>query len=132
MKVVLDTNVLISAILGGRSARVLSLWQAGRFRVVASSEILAEYIEVLNRPKFKLPPEILDEIAEYLFRRVVFVTPEATQSPILTDPSDDKFLLAAVAGSVELIVSGDRHLLDRQEYAGIPIRTVRQFLHQFS
>jgi putative PIN family toxin of toxin-antitoxin system len=111
MRVVLDTNVFVSGVLGGALAEVITRWQAGEFTVVVSDAIAREYLEVLRRPKFGLPAEVIDHIGAYLFQNADFVTPTEVLHVVPNDPKDDKFIEAAVAGEVDLVVSGDRHLL---------------------
>lgn len=60
MRVVLDTNIFVSAVLGGRLGVFLDWWKAGKFKLVVSAEIAHEYLDVLRRPKFKISA---DEIA---------------------------------------------------------------------
>lgn len=131
MKIVLDTNVLISAFLGGRSQRVLDLWRAGEFVVIVSTEILNEYLAIIRRPKFKLTPAQVDDISRFLSRQAISVTPIHPKVQIAADPKDDRFLDAALAGKVDMIISGDHHLLDLNPFRGIPIITVRDFLARF-
>ncbi len=111
-RTVLDTNIVISSALGGALVLILEHWDEGKFTVIVTSDILREYIEVLNRPKFRLKQETIDRITRYLFQFSEFVVPEERIKFIEADPADDKFLEAAVAGKVDLIVSGDKHLLD--------------------
>ena len=131
MKIVLDTNVLISAILGGRSQKVLDLWRAGEFEVIVSTEILNEYLDIIRRPKFKLSSARINDISHFLSRRATSVTPIYPKVRIAADPKDDRFLDAALAGGVDLIVSGDHHLLDLNPFRNIPIITVHEFLARF-
>lgn len=131
MKIVLDTNVLISALLGGRSQRVLALWRAEEFEVIVNTEILAEYLAIVRRPKFKLSSARIDDISRFLLRQSTSVTPNHPKVQIAADPKDDRFLDAALAGRADLIVSGDHHLLDLHPFCGIPIITVRDFLARF-
>lgn len=131
MKIVLDTNVQISAILGGRSQRVLDLWQSGEFEVIVTTEILTEYLAVPKRPKFKLSSTRVDDISDFLSRFATRVTPIHPKVRIAVDPKDDRFLDAALAGEIDFIVSGDHHLLDLNPFRNIPIVTVREFLTRF-
>jgi hypothetical protein len=130
MRVVIDTNVFVSAVLGGKLASVLGAWQAGRFTLVVSVEVVREYLEVLRRPKFDLPADVVDSIAGYLFHRAEFVTPVERLSVVEVDPKDDRFLEAAVAGQATLIVSGDNHLLALRAFRHIPIISAREFLNR--
>jgi putative PIN family toxin of toxin-antitoxin system len=65
-RVVLDTNVLVSGLLGGTATEVIRQWRTGAFDLILSAEILAEYEEVLSRPKFKLPQWIVQELLDYV------------------------------------------------------------------
>lgn len=127
-RAVLDTNILISSALGGALVLVLEKWDAGVFSVVVTTDILSEYFEVLNRPKFGLKQETIDKITAYIYQFSEFVIPEEKIRFIEDDPKDDKFLEAAIAGNVDFIVSGDKHLLDLKEFRSVPILSGREFL----
>ena len=127
-RAVLDTNILISSALGGALVLVLEKWDAGVFSVVVTTDILSEYFEVLNRPKFGLKQETIDKITTYIYQFSEFVIPEEKIQFIEDDPKDDKFLEAAIAGNVDFIVSGDKHLLDLKEFRSVPILSGREFL----
>ncbi|RJP49224.1 MAG: PIN domain-containing protein [Anaerolineaceae bacterium] len=75
-RVVLDTNIVISSALGGALVLILERWDEGKFAVIVTSDILSEYFEVLNRPKFRLKQEAIDKIARYLYQFSEFVVPE--------------------------------------------------------
>ncbi|MFO7816364.1 MAG: putative toxin-antitoxin system toxin component, PIN family [Desulfosalsimonadaceae bacterium] len=129
--VVIDTNVVISALLfGGVPGRLVPLWRDSVVTPYISREILAEYIQVLSYPKFQLQT---DEI-EYLVYREILPHFEVVDLPasrpviISKDPSDDLFLYCARAAGVDFIVSGDRHLLQLQSFGKIPIVSVPRFL----
>jgi putative PIN family toxin of toxin-antitoxin system len=127
-KVVLDTNIVVSSALGGALVLILEKWNEGKFTVIVTSEILSEYFEVLNRPKFRLKQETIDKITRYLFQFSEFVVAEEQIQFIETDPNDDKFLEAAMAGKADFIVSGDNHLLDLKEFRSVRIVSGREFL----
>ena len=122
-----DTNIIVSSALGGALVLVLEKWDQGKFTVVVTSDILDEYFQVINRPKFKLKQETIDKITRYLYQFSEFVVPEEQIRVIQADPKDDKFLEAAVAGKVDFIVSGDNHLLELKEFRSIPIISGREF-----
>ena len=132
MRVVLDTNVFVSAVLGGTLEAVIGHWRAGRFTLVVTDEVAGEYLAVLRRPKFGLPTDVIDDIIGYVFRKAEFVTPVERLRVVESDPKDDKFLEAAVAGEAALIVSGDRHLSSLGAYRGIPIVSPREFLDRLA
>lgn len=130
--VVLDTNVLVSALLfTGVSSRLVELWQSGRIELLASGQMIREYTRVLAYPKFKLGTE---ESLGLLREEILpFITPVSVSKvlPIIKeDPSDDEFLACALEGKADAIVSGDKHLLSLENYRGIPIFDVRMFLER--
>ena len=130
MRVVIDTNVLISAALfGGTPGRLVPLWRAGRIRPYASAPIVAEYLRVLAYPRFELTQA---EIEYLLYRQILphfeLVDPPPGPAVIPEDPADDAFLHCAVEAEADIIVSGDHHLLNLATYLNIPILTVAQFL----
>lgn len=127
-RTVLDTSTLISSALGGALVLILEKWDQGEFTVIVTSDILREYFEVLNRPKFKLKQETIDRIARYIYQFSEFVIPEERIKVVDADPADDKFLEAAIAGKVDFIVSGDHHLLELKEFRSIPILSGREFM----
>jgi uncharacterized protein len=128
MRVVLDTNVLVSAILGGTSYHILDLWRDGKFDLLVTVDVLQEYLGVLKRPKFKLPPEVVASIGAFLYRKGIFVTPEEKILAVTDDPKDNKFLEAAIAGDADVLVSGDHHLLTLNAFRRVQILSVDQFL----
>lgn len=120
LRVVLDTNVLISGLLGGASTPVLQHWRRGGFILVLSSAIYAEYHAVLLRPKFKLPPALIADLLAFIRERAEWIEPIHTHQ-IARDPADDKFLDVAIAGQIDYLISADQDLLVLEAIAGIPI-----------
>ena len=128
MRVILDSNVFISMALGGQVGKINDGWKAGKFTLVVSDDIVSEYLDVLRRPKLHLSSHTVAAIANRIYRKAKFTTPKEKVTVIEADPSDNKFLEAAIAGRVDFIVSGDKHLLDLQGFRSIPILTVRDFI----
>ncbi|MSP38421.1 MAG: putative toxin-antitoxin system toxin component, PIN family [Deltaproteobacteria bacterium] len=130
MRVVLDTNVIISALLfSGRTSELTALWQSGEITPLLSKDILDEYIRVLAYPKFHLTAaEIKSLIAEEVLPYVQIVRPRQRFSVIRRDPSDNKFIECAVAGKSRVIVSGDKDLLSLATFRDITIMTPVRFL----
>ena len=130
VKVVVDTNVFVSALLfGGKPGKLIPLWQRGTIRPMASKGIIDEYLRVLAYPKFKLAEEDLNfllyhEILPYF--EVIDVEPGPRI--IKKDPEDDKFLRCALAGKAKWIISGDQHLLALRTYQKIQILSPADFL----
>jgi putative PIN family toxin of toxin-antitoxin system len=132
IRTVIDTNVIVSAILfGGIPGELISLWKSGHIQPLASKDIIDEYIKVLTYPKFDLSEK---EINYILYNEILpyfeIVTLKSGQSIIQVDPSDDKFLHCAKAGKASVIISGDRHLLSLKSYVKIRILTPSQFLEK--
>lgn len=130
-KVVLDTNVLISSLWGGRCWDLVKLWDDGRLILVVSSPVLQEYLDVLSR---FVTPNLLREWAEVLTdtSRVVMVESGERIDAVRDDPSDNRFIECAVAARADAIISGDRHLLDVKTFRGIPIVTPATFLNSLT
>ncbi len=127
-RVILDTNIIISSALSGALVLVLEKWGEEKFKVIVTTDVVEEYFDVLNRPKFGLKQETIDKIARFIYQFSEFVVPEEKIKFIEDDPKDNKFLEAAIAGKVDFIVSGDKRLLELKEFRAIPIITGREFL----
>lgn len=133
MKVVIDTNVLVSALLfGGTPGRLPELWRSSRLTPLVSQEIMAEYLKVLSYPKFRLTEKetkllVMQEILPWF--ETVTVTAGAPFIP--ADPADDKFIWCAITGGAKYIISGDDHLLACPT-CPVPILTPVVFLEQIN
>ncbi len=127
-KVVIDTNIYISAIFwGGKPREIVDLGRDGNIIIFTSLGIEEEIAEKL-RTKFKLDEE---EVNQILLDFSTFTIPAKVTKQIQAvadDPDDDKFVECAVCCNVDYIVSGDRHLLNLKEYAGIKILKASEFL----
>lgn len=132
--VVIDTNVLVSALLfGGTFGKLAPLWREGRIRPFLSREMIAEFIRVLAYPKFELTQ---NEIHYLLYVEVLphFEVIRYADGPVIVqnDPQDDMFLRCAAAAGAVAVISGDRHLLSMQRYQDIPILSPAQFFSRFT
>jgi len=127
LRVVLDTSTVVSGVIGGISTEVLDLLKEGVFEALVSEEIFREYTEVLNRPKFGFPRWVINDILGFLRAEGIWVFPRRKFSVIKEDPDDNKFLEAALEGKADYILSGDKHLLNLEEFEGIPIIGSREF-----
>jgi len=130
IRVVIDTNVFISAILfSGVPGKLIPLWKTGPIRPLASKEIIDEYIKVLAYPKFELSEA---EINYILYNEILpyfdIINIEHSPMIIKDDPSDDKFIHCAKTGKVGIIITGDQHLLNLKSYQKIKILTPAKFL----
>jgi putative PIN family toxin of toxin-antitoxin system len=125
MKVLVDTTVLLSAVLRDRLPEkvILHIGARDEWTWVVTPEILDEYIEVLRRPKFALPAEVLQRWSELVQSRTICVS-SPPQVEFLRDPKDAPFLAAAIASSAEYLITGDRDLLQAQSLVSTRIVTV--------
>lgn len=137
IRVVLDTNILVSALITKKSSAPFQLYKAfitQQILLVTSPSILAEVENVLNRENVakyhKLTPGQRQEILKQLtiLSYITLGSIPARKIVIENDPDDDKFLFAALEGNADYIVSGDHHLLDIKEYEGIKILNPSEFL----
>jgi uncharacterized protein len=130
VRVVLDTNVLVSALLfTGISSELVLLWQRSAITVLLSRGILEEYLRVLSYPKFQLSEaEIKSLTEEELLPYVEVVNPRRRLRVVEHDPSDNKFLECAIAGKARVIISGDKDLLSIGRYQSISIQSAAKSL----
>lgn len=131
MKVVLDTNVIISGIFfSGPPAKILAAWADGGFELVASVEILGEYRQVAERLHKKYSSIDINSILDLVTRETRIVEPVPVPVSACDDPDDLKFLACALAGGAALVVTGDRALLGASGFQGIQVVTPREFLRR--
>lgn len=129
MRIVCDTNILISGILfGGKPREILHLCSSGTLDNFISSDILKEVEEVLLRPKFGLHNEQVYEIIQLFRNTFTLVTPESRLSVITADPDDNRILEAARTAKAKAIISGDAHLLDLAIWNNIPVVSADTFI----
>lgn len=122
MRAILDTNVLISAYVfpGGKPEVVYRLALEGRLEIGTSLPLLAEFGRVLGEKSGWIPDQVEAAVAQ-VARIASVVEPDETVQVIAADPADDRVLEAARAFGADVIVSGDRHLLDLGAWSGIDI-----------
>ena len=133
LRVVIDTNVLVSALLfGGTTGRIVSFWKGRLITALFSKETFQEFSLALRYPKFALTEEEIRDIVEeevLPFFEVVKVKEKI--KGICSDPDDDKFLSCGIAGAAEFIVTGDRHLLAVKEFRSVRIISPSKFFSLF-
>ena len=129
-RVVLDTNVFVSALLfGGQASALVGLWKQGKIIPLVSAETMKELIRVLAYPKFDLTEkEIKSIINEDILPYVETVKVIRQIHGVSSDAADDIFLTCAVNGKAGAIISGDIHLLSLREFEGIPISRIAEFI----
>jgi uncharacterized protein len=109
MKVIIDTNAFVSGVIwSGKPAQIVSKWVGGEFELILSAELLAEYVEVLER--LSKNPELGSHWQETLIKRATFVS--VTQKVDICRDPDDNFILAlALASEADYLITGDRDIL---------------------
>jgi putative PIN family toxin of toxin-antitoxin system len=132
VRLVVDTNILISALLVTTSlpAHLLVLWHEGQFDLLTSTDQIDEMIRVTRYPKLRerLVPALAGRLINEL-RDLAVVVKDPPIVTICTDPYDNYLLAIAEAGSGDFLVTGDkRDLLGLKVHAGARILTVRDFL----
>ena len=131
-RIVLDTNVLISAILfGGKPRKVLDLVISGSIDCTLSTAILDELKGVLERPKFGFSANVCLHIIEELHGICDIISPSVSVEAIGSDPDDNRILECAKEAQAHFIVSGDPHLLDLGSFEGIRILSPAAYLRVF-
>lgn len=138
MRVVLDTNVLISGLLipGGPPGKIVDLWTENKITVIVSQALIEEFFDVLLRPKFKRAGTVIERqdllICLLEMENSVFVFPKVNMHVVKEDPEDNHVLECALEGKVQYIISGDTHLLALSEFQGISIVAPAEFITVFS
>ena len=129
LKVVLDTNIYISAILfGGNPERIRKLSKEKKLEILISEAIIAEVAEVL-RKKFNWKSWQISQIIDEIRETATLIIPNQTLSMTKNDEDDNRILECAVEGKVQYIVSGDKqHVLPLKEYQGVKILSPAEFL----
>ena len=134
MRIVLDTNILISAFVSrrGASAQILAYCQFGELELLISPETVDELRRVLAYPDIRkrliYSDEQIEGLLAFLELTAVSLTPPTGVRAVPADADDDKFVALALAGEARYIVSGDSHLLEVGAYQGIAILKPAAFL----
>ena len=132
-RVVLDANVLLSALLGGRTRPLLDALLARRFHLITSETLLEELASVLARPEWR---RVLEqgggrELLAILREATTVVRP-TRHVTICRDPTDNALLDCARIGRADVLVTGDKDLLVLQRFHGTRILPPRDFLKLFA
>jgi putative PIN family toxin of toxin-antitoxin system len=132
MKIVLDTNVLMSGIFfGGPPYRILQAWRDEKVQLAVCLEILAEYRKVALRLSQRYKgidiSSLLDLVAVH--SHIVQIT--SLPAPVCDDPKDDIFLACALAARTRVVVSGDKYLLAVSGWAGVQVLRPKTFVDRF-
>lgn len=132
MNIVLDTNVFISGIFfSGPPYEILKAWKNSRIQIVLTQQILEEYQRVAESLAEKFPTVDILPIIELLSINCLFINADDLKTSICDDPDDEKFIECAIAGNINTIVSGDKHLLNISGYQGITVLKPKEFIDKY-
>ena len=132
MKAVFDTNIFVSALAipGGQAERAIDLVLDARVNLCISKEIIHEVLGVLAQ-KFSKGPEELSRTALFLSELAELVVPRKKLAVLDVEP-DNRILECATTGNADVIVTGDRAMLNLKKYQEIRILSLRHFLDEIS
>jgi putative PIN family toxin of toxin-antitoxin system len=132
-RVVLDTNVLISALVfKGDLSNIAVLWQKSKIIPLISKETFDEFRTVLEYPKFTLSSgEIKSIIKQEILPFFEVVNVSKRVKGVCRDPDDDKFISCAISANADCIVTGDKDLSDLKKYQSIKIIHASDFVKIF-
>ena len=132
IKVVIDTNVLVSALINTRGtvSALLDRFIAGEFEAVISNDIFQEYEDVFYRKDFNFSSEKIVVLLKFL-EKFILPLPISYHINICQDFEDNKFLECAMEGAVDFIVTGNKKRFPISEYKGIKIVSPAEFLIYF-
>jgi len=132
MRVVIDTNILISAAIKDRIPVKVILWIVEKPSVFwfISDEILSEYVGVISRPKFKLGTGEIYKWTELILESTIIENP-VKKIDFPQDVLDAKFIECAIHSNLDYIITGDRHFKDVEKLFNIKIISVNRFYDEF-
>jgi putative PIN family toxin of toxin-antitoxin system len=132
MKVVIDTNILVSAAIRDGIPEIVIQFIVDRpeFEWIASEEIMTEYTEVLQRRKLKLSAEVQQEWID-LLQTVTKLIEVNIEVDFPRDRKDAKFLACAIAANIDFLITGDQDFEDVQILENTTILSVRDFKKLF-
>jgi putative PIN family toxin of toxin-antitoxin system len=134
MRVVLDTNVIVSALLSphGVPSQIFHYWELLYFDLLVSEKSLDELMRVMEYPKIRKRLRSTDEeqaqFVDFLREKALWVTHHEVIQAVQSDMSDNIYLEIALAGQARFLISGDQHLLRLKEFRGIHIIAPTEFL----
>ncbi|MFH1053574.1 MAG: putative toxin-antitoxin system toxin component, PIN family [Candidatus Woesearchaeota archaeon] len=137
LKIVLDTNVIISAFFWkGNEYELFKLIEQGKAQLFISQEIIDELEDVLNRPKLQEVIKQSNQTVDEMIKKVISLgkiveTKMLPENIVKSDKKDDKFIECALSAKADVIVSGDNHLLDLKKYENTMILRVKEVFERF-
>ena len=135
MRLVIDTNIVFSALLyGGKPLQILQLVFEGQAQAFASEWMLSELSGILSRPEHTARLTKLRttaaQVSDDYSGVIQFIIPKALEYKVSRDINDDPILACALSAKADLIVSGDKDLLVLKEFGGMPIVSAAQALER--
>lgn len=133
MKVVIDTNVLVSGLLKPHNhpGAIIRLLAGGKLQAVYDARILSEYWEVLHRPLFGFRPTDVEALLDYVKDSGLLIT--ATPLKIhLSDPDDEPFLEAAMAEPGTILITGNKRHFPREACGKVILYNPAEFMEHLS
>lgn len=132
MRIVLDTNILVSGLLTpfGASGEIVRMLTSGEIVLCLDARILLEYEEVLGRSKFDIDPKKRDIVMEYIRHSAQVCATVPLEKP-LPDEDDSPFLEVALSSGADCLVTGNMKHFPQKCRAGIRVLSPKQFLDQF-
>lgn len=132
LRIVLDTNVLVSAIIrNGKPRKLLQMGIDGKYAILMSKATLDELSEVIQRPKFKMTSGDIVRIVSALVETCKNVRVTSNFEVIKNDPDDNVIINTAHDGNADYIVSGDKDIMDIKNFKKIKIVSVNEMLKFF-
>jgi len=129
MKLVLDTNIYVSAFYwGGSSQKIIDRISEGMDILYISNSILNEVADVMARPKFKSTPEIIDKYIKAIEKIGKKVFPIGNVKGICRDSDDDDKIECGILSMADYIITGDEDLLILEKYQDLKIVTPKEYL----
>lgn len=135
MKVVIDSNIFVSALWGGKPYAVLARVANELDTLFVTDDIITEIEETLKKPEFKKPKynitqDRIDTVLDTIRRlgQKTVVLPQHNATGASRDKDDDMYLECALAANADYIVSGDKHLRELKEYKNIKIVNAGEYL----
>jgi putative PIN family toxin of toxin-antitoxin system len=132
IKIVLDTNVLMSGIFwSGPPSQILLAWQKELIEIITSKDIINEYTRVSEILSQKYKTLDVESIINLITINSTVISPVHLPQPVSSDRDDDKFIACALSANCKLIISGDKHLLNISGYAGIQVLKPATFVRNY-
>lgn len=134
MRIVIDANVIISGLINNTSlsGQIIALWRLGIFDVLVSTQTHEELDRILSYTKFQknIPKEDRQELMMLFDTKGILVDSKIKVELVIEDPTDNKYIELAIAGSAKYLVTGDQFILKYEKYQGIEFVTPARFVAQ--